>query len=161
LVRGQLGVKSVPEAVTTLIHDRAEGNPLFSGELALALRDGGVIRIEDDVCRITGKAGDLNALAFPRTVEGVITRRIDRLTPAQQLALKVASVIGRVFPFRVLIDVYPIEADKPGLAVDLETLAELDLTPLESPEPDHTYTFRHAITREVAYSLLLSSQRRQ
>ena len=54
-------------------------------------------------------------------MQGVITSRIDRLTPAQQLTLKVASVIGRLFPFRLLRDIHPIEADRHLLRGFLET----------------------------------------
>ena len=39
-------------------------------------------------------------------------------------------------------------------------MERLDLTPCESPEPDLSYTFKHIITREVAYNLMLFSQRR-
>jgi len=94
-------------------------------------------------------------------VQGVITGRIDRLAPPQQLTLKVASVIGRVFAFRTLSDIHPVEADRPKLADYLNTLEKLDITPLDAPEPDLTYIFKHIITREVAYNLMLFAQRRQ
>jgi tetratricopeptide (TPR) repeat protein len=37
----------------------------------------------------------------------------------------------------------------------------LDLTPLDAPEPELTYIFKHIITQEVAYETLLFAQRRQ
>jgi predicted ATPase len=60
-----------------------------------------------------------------------------------------------------LREVHPIEADKSSLPIYFETLQRLDLTPLESPEPDLTYIFKHVITQEVAYNLMAFSQRRQ
>lgn len=161
LVCQRLRVATLPTPVAELIRERAEGNPFFSEELAYALRDSGLIEVANGECRIPPETGDLKALQFPDTVQGVITSRIDRLAPSQQMALKVASVIGRVFAFRTLLDVHPIEADKPQLAEHVQALERLDLTPLESPEPDLAYIFKHIITQEVAYNLMLFAQRRE
>jgi len=68
----------------------------------------------------------LRAFNVPGTVQGVVTSRVDRLTPPQQLALKVASVIGRVFPLRLLSDIYPIEGDRASLPGLLQDLVRLD-----------------------------------
>ncbi len=157
----RLGVAALPPEVTMLILDRAEGNPFFSEELAYALRDTGVIEIADGVCRLAAGVGDLDAQAIPDTIQGVITSRIDRLPASQQLTLKVASVIGRLFAFDTLQAIYPIEAARPHLPADLTTLERLDLTPLSSPEPDLTYIFKHVITQEVTYNLMLFAQRRE
>jgi predicted ATPase/class 3 adenylate cyclase len=161
LVCLQLGVTVLPEVVANFIQEKAEGHPFFSIELALALRDAGLIELVDGQCRLAAGITDLHSLAFPDTLQGVITSRIDRLTPPQQLALKVASVIGRVFAFRILREVHPIKGDKPALPVYFETLERLDLTSLESPEPELAYIFKHVITQEVAYNLMAFSQRRQ
>ncbi len=161
LVCRQLGVRSLPEPVAELIRTKAEGHPFFSEELALALRDAGFIRIEGGECVLTPKAGDLSDLDLPNTVEGLITSRVDRLPPSQQLSLKVASVIGRVFAYGTLRDIYPIDADRPHLMAHLQSMEELDLTLLAVQEPDSIYVFKHIITQEVVYNLLLFAQREQ
>ncbi|HEY4691279.1 MAG TPA: adenylate/guanylate cyclase domain-containing protein [Anaerolineae bacterium] len=161
LVCQRLNVTSLPEPVIDLIRDKAEGHPFFSEELAYALRDTGLIRIDNGECHLAPGAGDLRALTFPDTIQGVITSRIDRLTPPQQMTVKAASAIGRVFPYRILYDIHPIEADKPHLPDNLATLQRLNLTLLDTPEPDLAYLFKHAITQEVAYNLMLFAQRRQ
>ncbi len=161
LVCQRLQVASLPGPVASLIRERAEGNPFFSEELAYALRDAGLIEVKDGECTIAPETGDLKALQFPDTVQGVITSRIDRLTPSEQMALKVASVIGRVFTFQTLMDIHPIEADKAQLAEHVNALDRLDLTPLEATEPDLSYIFKHIITQEVAYNLMLFAQRRE
>jgi class 3 adenylate cyclase len=161
LVCARLGVPTLPEPVAALIRDKAEGHPLFSEELAYALRDAGLLIVADGECRLAPGAADLRALTFPDNVQGVITSRIDRLTPQQQVTLKAASVIGRVFPVRVLRDIHPIEDDKPHLVRELQTLDRLNLTLRDSPPPDLAYMFKHVITQEVAYNLMLFAQRRQ
>jgi tetratricopeptide (TPR) repeat protein len=156
----RLGVAALPPAVERLIDQKAQGNPFFSEELAYALRDSGLIAIADGTCRIARDV-DWEAVQFPDSIEGVITGRIDRLSPSQQLTLKAASVIGRLFALRTLRDIHPIESDRTHLPEQLDRLERLDLTRLDAPEPDLTYLFKHIITREVAYNLLLYAQRRR
>jgi class 3 adenylate cyclase len=159
LVCQRLEVRSLPAEVAQLIYDKAQGNPYFSEELAYALRDAHLIEIESGGCRLALASGDLRGLALPDTVQGVVTSRVDRLCPAEQLALKVASVIGRVFSLRILRDLYPIEDDRPDLPSHLRSLRRLDLTRLETPEPELAYSFKHTIIREVVYNLMLVAQR--
>ena len=160
LVCQRLGVASLPRPLARLIRERAEGHPFFSEELAFALRDRGLIKVENGRCQLAADPQALQALDFPDTIQQVITSRIDRLTPGQQLALKIASVIGRVFALYTLAAIHPVDADKPRLPVYLDTLTDLDITNVEAPAPENVYIFKHIITQEVAYNLLLFAQRR-
>jgi class 3 adenylate cyclase/tetratricopeptide (TPR) repeat protein len=160
LVCMRLGVQRLPLAVSDLITQKAEGHPFFSEELAYALRDAHILQIEDGECELIASTEEMNSF-IPNTIEGVITSRIDRLTPQEQLTLKVASVIGRVFALRVLRDIHPIAIDRPLLEEHLSRLQQLDLTPLDTPSPDLSYIFKHIITQEVAYNLMLFTQRKQ
>ncbi len=159
LLRERLGASVVADEVVDFVHDRSEGNPFFAEELAYALRDADLIAIEDDACRFVVDIGDLSTL-LPGTIEDVIAARIDQLPAQHQMTLKVASVIGRLFAFRTLRDVHPIEADRPGLIEHVNHLDQLEITPLHTPEPDLAYIFKHAITQEVTYNLMLYAQRR-
>jgi predicted ATPase len=161
LVCQRLGIAALPEPMAKLIRDKAEGQPFFSVELAYAIREAGLITISEGECHLTGVPGDLDRLDLPNTVEGVITSRIDRLTPEQQLTLKVASVIGPVFGLDLLQRIYPIFEDRPHLGGHLEELSRLDITLQEAIEPEPVFAFKHAITRQVVYNLMLFSQRQQ
>jgi tetratricopeptide (TPR) repeat protein len=119
------------------------------------------LTIKDQECEIDPRFANFEELTLPDTLQAAITNRIDSLDPSQQLTLKVASVIGRIFALRVLEAVHPIEADKPALPDYMETLTRLSLTLIESEAPDLAYIFKHAVTQEVAYNLMLYSQRRQ
>ncbi len=160
LVARRLGVDAMPPEVMRLIHDKAEGHPFFSEELAYALRDAGLLRVAGGRATLAPGA-DLDALDFPTTIQGVITSRIDRLSPSQQLTVKVASVIGRIFAVRVLGGVYPAEGGEGQLLANLKRLERLDITPLETPEPELAYIFKHIVTQEVVYELMTYAQRRQ
>jgi predicted ATPase/class 3 adenylate cyclase len=160
LVCSRLGAASLPPEVDAAIRTRASGHPFFAEELGFALRDAGILEVVDGTC-VLAKGVDAPALQFPETVQGAVTARIDRLKPREQLAIKVASVIGAAFPVSVLRDVHPVPGDLGTLDATLEALLRADLTVLDSAEPDRTYSFKHVITREVAYNLMLFSQRRQ
>ncbi len=159
LVSRRLGVTSLPAAAAAFVRAKAEGNPFFSEQLAFALRDTGHLVIEGHTCRLA--AGDLEALQMPGTVQGVVAGRIDRLTPPQQLSLKVASAIGRVFSWTLLWDVFPVAEQRDALPAHLDQLGEAGLVAIEVPGAQPVYRFDHPITQEVAYDLLTFAQRRQ
>lgn len=161
LICQRLGISQLPEVVASLINEKAEGHPFFSEELAYALRDAGLIQIVAGECHITLAVEELRRMEFPNTIQGIINSRIDRLDAAQQLMLKVASVIGRMFAYRTLYDIHPLETDKPGLLNYLSNLEEFEITLLDTPEPDLAYIFKHMITQEVTYNLLLYTQRQE
>ncbi len=159
LAQARLGVTVLPKEVERFITKRSEGHPFYSEELAYALRDSGALQIEaDGRCTL---ATSLERIEFPDTLQGLVISRIDRLKPSQQLTLKVASVIGRLFPYRVLSDVYPIPEERERIPQDLQTLEERQITVRASTEPDLTYLFKHIITQEATYHLLPYAQRRQ
>jgi class 3 adenylate cyclase/tetratricopeptide (TPR) repeat protein len=160
LVCQRLGVKSVPPMLSRLIREKSEGHPFFAEELAYALRDSGILMIQNQECRMHSRFINFEDLTLPDTLQAAITNRIDSLNPSQQLTLKVASVIGRIFAFRVLEAIHPIEADKSALHDYMATLTRLSLTVVESEAPDLAYIFKHVVTQEVAYNLMLFSQRR-
>jgi predicted ATPase/class 3 adenylate cyclase len=161
LVCLRFNVKELPAPLEKLIIEKAHGNPFFSEELAYALQEMGQIIIENGVCRLADEAKNFEQIELPNTVQGIITQRIDRLSPPQQLTIKVASVIGRYFAYRLLSSIYPVEDDKLRLTEYLSSLVKLDLTHVEQPEPELSYIFKHVITQEVTYNLMTFSQRRQ
>ena len=164
----RLGVADdgLPQTVAELVRTRAGGNPFFAEELIYALRDNGLITVKTDRgktrCLVSGDL-DQAAQTLPDTIQGIVLSRIDRLPPEEQLALKVAAVIGRTFAYTTLHDTLGehMEISHRLLKRYLDDLAHLDLTPLEAPEPELSYIFKHIITQEVAYETLLFAQRRQ
>jgi len=162
LVGQRLGAASVPQVLTDLVEEKTDGNPLFTEELTFALRDAGLVRVVDGKVELASDVPDVLARRLPHTVNGAITSRIDRLSPTQQLTVKVASVIGRVFAVVILRDIHPLRnAIALSLAKDLAEIERADLTVLDTSEPDLSYLFKHVIVQESAYNLMLLSQRRQ
>ena len=127
LVEQCLGVTSVPGPVVEMIIEQAEGHPYFSEEIAFALRDAGLLVIENGESRLASNVRDLRDVDFPNTVQDIIIGRFDRLSARQQSILKVASVIGREFSIDTLVEIYPVEMDAAEAVESLQSLAVLDL----------------------------------
>ena len=161
LVCQRLGVTGLPASLAAFIQERAGGHPFFSEELAYALRDAGVLVNVGGQCHLAPNAGDLRHLQLPETLQGVITSRVDRLTPREQFTLKVASVLGRVFSIATLQAVHPLAGDRHDLLGELQTLASLNLINAEPTSVEGSYQFNHVITQQVVYDLLPYTQRRQ
>ncbi len=159
-VSQQLGVETVSESVTHFIYQKTEGYPLLCEELAYALRDAGKVEIANQHCDWTEDGIHTQELNLPTTLQGLMTSRIDRLTPPQQLLLKSASVIGRSFLYPLLYTIYPLATDKDQLPEHLQGLSRQNLLMLESQQP-LAYMFRHILMQEVVYQLMLFSQRRE
>ncbi len=149
-----LGGFCLPEALATDLVDKSDGNPFFLEEVLRSLIEGGTLTSENGLWRVTAPA---TAYAVPDTIQGVLLSRIDRLNEELKVLLQKASVIGRVFFYRVL-KVLATE----GAALDgqLTSLQDSDLLHERARLPEIEYAFKHALTQEVAYHTLLGPQRR-
>lgn len=160
LVCARLGVEQLPETVAALLHERADGHPFHIEELTQALLEAGVISIDDGTCEVVGDIA-LADVAIPHSIEGIITARIDRLTPEQAFTIKIASVIGRRFSLEQLQRLHPGSLERDSLLAELEEFERLHLTPRQDDGDDPAYFFKQGITQEVAHSLLLRDQSRR
>src|SRR5262249_21634947 len=98
------------------------------------------------------------SMQVPATVQAVLAARIDRLPPEEKRLLQTAAVIGMEVPLALLqaIAELPEEDLHRGLA-HLQAAEFLYETRLF---PEREYTFKHALTHEVAYRSLLQERRR-
>jgi class 3 adenylate cyclase/pimeloyl-ACP methyl ester carboxylesterase len=135
--------------------ERTQGNPLFLEEAVRDLAETGVLVGESGNYRL---ARDGGAIRLPDTVQTILAARIDRLPPATRQLLQRAAVIGQEVPLAVLEEV----ADLSEEAVR-ERLGELQFAEMlyeTSLFPDVAYTFKHALTHEMAYGSMLRETRR-
>jgi class 3 adenylate cyclase/tetratricopeptide (TPR) repeat protein len=132
------------------LYRRAQGNPFYIDEMLNLLNDRGI------------DPADVQAIAafdWPESLQSLILSRIDRLSEEEKSVLKVASVIGRLFRAEWLWGAYPPLGTPEQVKPYLSSLERLDLTPLEKPEPELEYIFRHILTRDVAYNSLTFATR--
>jgi class 3 adenylate cyclase/tetratricopeptide (TPR) repeat protein len=150
-----LGDDTSLEPITHLLIARTEGNPFFLEESMRTLVETGVLVGESGAYRL---AQALPTIQMPATVQAVLAARIDRLPAEAKHLLQTAAVIGHEVPLAVL----------QAIADGAEEALHRSLTQLQGAEflyetrlfPEREYTFKHALTHEVAYSSLLQERRR-
>jgi len=136
--------------------ERTEGNPFFLEESVQALLETGVLLGSRGATRL---ARPVHAIQVPATVRSLLAARIDRLAPDDKALLQTAAVIGKDVPFP-LLEAVITDLDGDGLRGALEHLRAGEFLYETSLFPELDYTFKHALTHEVAYAGVLSERRR-
>jgi class 3 adenylate cyclase/tetratricopeptide (TPR) repeat protein len=159
LLTALLGRDDALAPLRRLLVERAEGNPFFLEESVRTLLETGVLTGERGAYRLAATSpGIERTLQIPATARAILAARIDRLAPDEKRLLQDAAVIGKDVPLALLraIADEPEESLRRGLSAlqTAEFLYEARLF------PDLEYTFRHALTHEVAYDGLLHDRRR-
>jgi class 3 adenylate cyclase/tetratricopeptide (TPR) repeat protein len=163
-----------------IIIDKTEGNPFFMEETVQVLLDEGAL-VRNGHLKLTKP---LRELKIPPTVQAILAARIDRLPSDQKDLLQTLSVIGMEFKLGLVRNVWhpptipahasakregiptaPAsmrDADAEVSALD-SMLSELQLGEFIYEQPavgDIEYTFKHALTHDVAYNSVLIQRRR-
>jgi tetratricopeptide (TPR) repeat protein len=150
-----LGNDASLAALKTLLIARTEGNPLFLEESVRALAETSVLTGDAGAYRMAGTA---DRVQVPATVQAILAARIDRLRPEIKRLLQAASVIGKDVPMVLLEAIADLRDDELRQALaELQTAEFLYEARLF---PDLEYTFKHALTHEVAYGSVLAERRR-
>jgi len=155
LLRTLLGDAAALPPLVRLLIERTEGNPFFLEETVRSLLETGVIAGERGAYRLVKPPAGIQ---MPATVQAVLAARIDRLPPDEKQLLQSAAIIGKDVPLMLL----------EAIAEDPDDALRLRLAHLQAAEflyetslfPEPEYTFKHALTLEVAYQSLLRERRR-
>jgi len=157
LVRALLAIDDLPDRVRSRILERGEGNPFFLEEILRHLIDGGLVVHEGGGWRAAAAVAEVE---IPDTVQAVLAARIDLLEPTAKRVLQGAAVVGRDFwpgPARLLGGVEAGDVD-----TTLRVLQDRDLivSRLSSRiSGEREFTFKHVLTRDVAYESLPHRER--
>ncbi|MEK1852186.1 MAG: adenylate/guanylate cyclase domain-containing protein [Phyllobacterium sp.] len=149
------GGKALPSEVLDQIVERTDGVPLFIEELTKAVLESGLLRDAGDHFELTET---LPPLAIPATLHDSLMARLDHLAPVKEVA-QIGAVIGRDFSHDLLAVVAPHDEGK--LQDALAQLCRSELVYCRGVPPEATYSFKHALVQDAAYSSLLKSRRQQ
>ncbi len=186
MAQAMLATEHLPEALQTLIIQKAEGNPFFVEEVVKSLRETGlifnlsffpyfffpslintlsltpVLLVFLFAIRREGDhyilARPLDEIVVPDTIQDVLMARIDRLAEALKKTLQLAAVIGREFTHRLLDRLADIRERTEAY---LQELKALELIYEQRLFPELAYMFKHALTQDVAYNSLLVQRRQE
>jgi len=149
------GSKALPSEVLDQIVARTDGVPLFVEELTKAVMESGLLKDIGDRYELTGT---LRPLAIPATLHDSLMARLDHLAPVKEVA-QIGAVIGRDFSYDLLAAVAPHHEDR--LQHALAELCRSELIHRRGAPPEATYSFKHALVQDAAYSSLLKARRQQ
>ena len=145
-----------------MLIERTEGNPFFLEESVQTLvetqvlvGDRGAYRMAKAPAQAEGRP---EVWQIPATAQAILAARIDRLPPEDKRLLQAASVIGKEVPFTLLQAIADVPED--SLRQGLTHLQAAEFLYETSLFPDLEYTFKHALTHEVAYGSVLQDRRR-
>ena len=164
-----LGQESAQEMLSTLlgygtelaplkrvIIEKTEGNPFFMEETVQVLLDERALVRDGSTVRLTRP---LEELKIPPTVQAILAARIDRLAADEKDLLQILAVIGKEFTLSLVRAITGRTDDDLGRMLNDLQLAEFIYE--QTALGDVEYTFKHALTQEVAYNSVLSERRRQ
>ena len=145
--------RALSSAMIQKVIDKTDGIPVFVEELTRMVMElnvaGNGLNVDD---------ADSGSIDIPETLQDSLLARLDRLGAAREVA-QVGAVIGRVFPYELLKNTARLAesllGEYLGQLVDAELLYQRGVIPAA------TFTFKHALLQDAAYSLLLRSARRE
>jgi class 3 adenylate cyclase/tetratricopeptide (TPR) repeat protein len=137
-----------------LIIDKSGGTPLFMEETIQALYEDGTL-VRNGYTKITRS---LNKLRIPATVQAILASRIDRLSAAEKELLQTLAVIGNEFSLTLATHV--VGTPEAKLVPMLSSLQEREFIFEQLAGGDIEYTFKHALTHDVAYNSILTERRK-
>jgi class 3 adenylate cyclase/tetratricopeptide (TPR) repeat protein len=155
LLEALLGHDAALQSLKRLLIERTEGNPFFLEETVRTLVETKVLAGERGAHHL---AKAVHTLQIPATAQAILAARIDRLAPEDKRLLQAASVIGKDVPFTLLQAV--AEGPEESLRQGLTHLQAAEFLYEARLFPDLEYTFKHALTHEVAYGSVLQDRRR-
>ena len=155
LVEELLAIDNLPEGFKSKILEKSEGNPFFIEEVLRSLMDRDLVYREG----AQWKARDeVASIGVPDTIQSVILARVDLLQAEAKYVLQCASVIGRMFKYRLLEQLAQQERNLEQYLSEFETR---DLVYPEQIFPELEYAFKHALTQEATYQGILERRRRK
>ena len=155
LVTSSAGGRALPPDVTDRIVAKSDGVPLYIEELTRAVIESGDIALSAEGHYVlSNEAREVN---IPDTLRDSLTARLDKLGSVKTVA-QVGATLGREFSYEI-IAALAIMAP-PALDEALSRMVDAGLVFVRGQPPDAIYTFKHALVQDIAYDLMLKSERR-
>ena len=154
LINNMLRISGLPYNIIENVVKRSDGNPFFIEEVVRSFIDIEAVVLKNGKYEVTEQ---INKINIPHSINEVFMARIDRLEENNRNLLKVASVIGRNFFYRILNEV---AEDIDDLESKLSHLKSIQLIRERRSLEEIEYLFKHALAQEVAYESILETKRK-
>lgn len=154
IIKAVWRVDRLPDGIVPVLQERTGGNPFFIEEVCRSLKEEDAVKIENEQAILTQK---IDALEIPDSIQAIISSRLDRLDKATKEVLRLASVIGRDFNLRILVQLL---SAKSSTIKALEKLLALEMIQQSRIVPEAEYRFKHVMIQEVVYETMLFRRRK-
>jgi class 3 adenylate cyclase/tetratricopeptide (TPR) repeat protein len=155
IVENLLGQAELDPAVSRLVTDAAEGNPLFVEQMMSMLVDEGLLRFEDGRWISVAGSGSVNV---PPSIQALLAARLDSLEQDERAVLEPASVVGYVFPDEAVRDLVH-ETLAPSVDAELSELTRKQFVRPEQSLVQNGHRFQHILVRDTTYDGMLKRAR--
>lgn len=155
LAKNLLDEKDIPPNIIHYVVQKSGGNPFFIEELINSMLQLNIITFDENQGKYN-TVYNIDKVNVPDSLRGIISARIDMLSEDLKDVLKLASVIGRIFFYRVIEEI--LKPDN-NLRLKLNSLQTQNLIRIKKLIPDIEYIFKHALTQEISYESILIKQR--
>jgi TOMM system kinase/cyclase fusion protein len=155
MIDGILETKgTLPGRLLDQVVSRADGVPLFVEEVTRALVEGGALSELGSEAQEASRPFEI-----PSSLRGLLTARLDALSPDASETARLAAALGREFEYDLLEAASP--KDGAVLRQDLAELTDVGIVLPRRGSRGKRYVFKHVLLRDVAYDFMLRSERRR
>ncbi|PRP80584.1 guanylyl cyclase [Planoprotostelium fungivorum] len=158
-----LQVERIAPEVARVIHEKSQGNPFMTQEIVQTLRNWVTSTRHGNEINMTKEVEEALE-GVPNSIAGLLTSKLDKLTPSQQITLKVSTVIGQIFSLPIITQLLASETqgDAAQVEKDLAVLESVSLLYREdsSTGQPSTWCFANTLIRDVIYNIMTYAQRR-
>ncbi|GAB4518151.1 MAG: hypothetical protein OHK0046_25550 [Anaerolineae bacterium] len=142
----------VTDELAAFLNQRASGNPFFIEQLALDLRERGLLVNTRGRMRLTEQ---IDIVEVPTSINTVLVARLDRLTAQVKSVVQTAAVLGQEFEIQVLSQMLRSERDL------TDKIKRAEAYSIWLAISEIRYLFQHALMRDAAYDMQLRARLRE
>ena len=152
LIKQVAGGRELPSDVVERIIAHADNVPLFIEELTNTVLQ----KKRNDKGESSSPHGSLSADMVPRSLHSSLMARLDQLSAGKEVA-QIGAVVGREFSFDMM---QALTGFRPRLELAIAELTQSGIIVAHGQPPLATYTFKHALVQDAAYTSLLRERRK-
>ncbi len=159
---GQVLGSELDGELAVFLADKTNGNPFFVEQLALDLRERGLLSTTaipahdgQEATQVTSLTDRIRIEEVPANINAVLVARLDRLAAQIKAIVQTAAVLGQEFEVWVLSRMLMEDERLPVKVKQAEAEA------IWSALSETRYLFKHALLRDAAYDMQLRARLRE
>ncbi len=162
-LRSILGMSYPPLKLAEEIHRESQGNPLFIEEIVQTMIEEGILYKIGSSWRIKGpgpRNGKSLTEKIPFTIQQIVLNRFNKLNALEKKILNAGAAAGKYFLFEALQNCLEFSETEILSALD-SLIRKYIIEESTSNEAGYAFQFYHEKFREVVYSRLSASEKRE